>query len=329
MAFGSRIIGTGSSFPAKEVHNRDLETFLDTSDEWIKSRTGIETRRIADPKRGENTLSLSLGAAKKALDSAKLDPAELDAVIVATITPQSVMPTTANYLQGKLKAKKAFSFDLQAACAGFVYGLSIADQFIRNGYLKNALIIGADTLSTIMNWRDRSTCVLFGDAAGAVILSQTSTEHQILGTKLYSDGTKSDILNIKHGFCEVPPYSAEYRHENRTIYMDGKEVFKQAVKGMTSASLQILEECHFNKDDVDFFIFHQANLRIIDRCVDSLELDRKKVWINLQKYGNTSSATLPVSLDEAIRSGTVKSGQLILMTSFGGGLAWGTVLLRL
>lgn len=330
MKYYSRIVGTGKAFPSKTMHNKDFESFLDTNDEWIRARTGIVTRHIADQKKGESTLSFSLEAAKRALDMAKISGEEIELIIVGTVTPESVMPTTANYLQAALGASRAFTFDLQAACSGFVYALSIADLYIRSGMVKNALIIGAETLSTLVNWQDRGTCILFGDGAGAAVLSRSTDEkHAVLGTRLYSDGSKASLLTINHGYAKVPPYSADYQVHEHKIKMAGQEVFKLAVRGMLDASMQVLKDAGLEIKDVDYFLFHQANLRIIDMCMKQLGIDETKTWLNVDKYGNTSAATLPVCLDEAWKAGKVKEGSLILMTTFGGGVTWGASLIRL
>lgn len=330
MSYRSQFIGTGCHFPEGKMTNADLEKFLDTSDEWITSRTGIKERRIADRAKGESTLSMSLAASKKALEMAGLQGTDLDAIIVGTVTPESVMPTTANFLQAQLGAKNAFSFDLQAACSGFVYGVSVADHFIRGGTAKRVLVVGAETLSTLVNWKDRSTAVLFGDGAGAAILERTENPNEgIIGTKLHSDGTYSSILNIKHGYSGVPPYTAEYCMMKHRIHMAGAEVFKLAVRSMIESSSALLEEHKLKTSDVDFFIFHQANMRILDMCMKTLDVPREKTWINLDKYGNTSAATLPACLDEAWRAGAVRRGNLVLMATFGGGVTWGSCLFRL
>jgi len=218
---------------------------------------------------------------------------------------------------------------LQAACSGFLYGLSVADHFIRVGTIRTALVIGVETLSTVTNWRDRSTCVLFGDGAGAAVVQRTESEHRILSTNLYSDGRYGDYLCIPHGYASVPPYSPEYRMEDHKIKMKGNETFKLAVRNMVSATQAILSENRLSIDEVDFFIFHQANIRIIDLCAKSLGVDRSRTWINVDKYGNTSAATLPVCLDEAWKAKSVKPGDLILMATFGGGLTWASSLIRL
>lgn len=330
MSYHSKIIGVGSGFPEGVMTNQDFEKFLDTSDEWIRTRTGIETRRIADPAKGETTLTIAEKAAVKALQKADLSPADLDMIVVGTVTPETVMPCTANQLQARLGAKKAFSFDLQAACSGWLYALSIADQYIRTGAAKNALVIGAETLSSVVNWRDRSTSVLFGDGAGAAVLTRSEDpKHRILATKIYSDGNYGDLLQIPHGYCKVPPRSAEYRADMHTVKMAGGEIFKLAVRSMVEASNQILAENNVKSSEVDFFIVHQANIRIIDMCLKTMNVDPAKTWLNVAKYGNTSAATLPVCLEEAWAAGAVKPGDLILMATFGGGLTWGSALVRL
>lgn len=330
MNYRSRIVGTGKAFPEKVMHNKEFESFLTTSDEWIRTRTGIVTRHIADPLKNESTFSLSLEASKKAIEMAKLAGEDIELIIVGTVTPDTVMPTTANCLQGALKATKAFTFDLQAACAGFIYALSIADQYIRSGTVKTALIVGAETLSTLTNWKDRGTCILFGDGAGAAVLTRCDDgKHGVLCTRIYSDGTKGQFLSINHGYAKVPTYSAEYREDEHKIKMQGQEIFKLAVRGMLDSSKQVVEEAGFEMKDVDFFLFHQANLRIIEMCMKQLGVDASKTWLNVDKYGNTSAATLPVCLDEAWKAGKVKEGDLVLMTTFGGGTTWGASLIRL
>jgi len=330
MSYFSKLIGTGSAFPEKVMTNADFEAFVDTSDEWIRTRTGIHTRHIVDLKKGECTSSLSFQAAQKALDMAKISASEIDLIVVGTVTADSVMPTTANTIQALLGAHRAFSFDLQAACSGFLYGMSIADQFIRTGAVKTALVIGAETLSTLVNWQDRGTCVLFGDGAGAALFTRTSDpSHSILGTKLYADGSKGEILQIPHGGAKVPHYLPEYQHKNQTIHMQGSEVFKLAVRNMIDASLALLAENKLNPEEVDFFLFHQANIRIVEMCMKTLKVPREKTWINLDKYGNTSAATLPVCLDEAWRQGAIKTGDKVLLATFGGGVTWASGLIQI
>ena len=330
MIVGSQIVGSGTGFPSLEMKNSDFESFVETNDEWIRTRTGIETRRIADRKMGETTLTLAHMAAMNALEMSGVAPSELGLIVMGTVTPDTVMPTTANQLQALLGADHAFTFDLQAACSGFLYGLSIADNYIKSGTIETALVIGGDTLSTLINWQDRSTCVLFGDGAGAVVLKRsTDPTHRILSTRLYSDGRYGKLLQVPHGYGKVPPWTAEYRHDMHKIQMEGREVFKVAVRAMVEASHNICKENDVTPKDVDFFFFHQANMRIIEMCARVLGVEKHKTWLNVNKYGNTSAATLPVCLDEAWRSHVVRPGDLILMTTFGGGLTWATSLFRL
>lgn len=327
MNYFSKVIGTGFFVPETVMKNKDFESFVDTSDEWIRTRTGIEERRICVA--GENTLTLSHQAALRALKMAELSPADLDLIIIGTVTPDTVMPTTANQLQALLGATKAFSFDLQAACSGFLYGLSIADQFIRTGKAKNALIIGAEMLSSIVNFRDRGTCVLFGDGAGAFVVQGSSDSNaRVIDVELHSDGRNGEALSIPHGFSRVPPGSAEYRLDKHKVQMKGNEIFKLAVRNMVECSQEILKRNGFTTDDVSFFIFHQANMRIIEMCAKTLGVSEDKMWNNVNKYGNTSAATLPICFDEALKAGRIKRGDLVLMTTFGGGTTWGAGLIR-
>lgn len=330
MSYHSRIIGTGSEFPETNYTNADLEKFVDTNDEWIRTRTGIQNRRISEPSKGETTVSLSARAAKKALEMAGLKAAELDLIVVGTVTPDTVMPCTANQLQALLGANKAFTFDIQAACSGFVYGLSIVDQYIRSGAVRHALVIGAETLSTVVDWADRSTCVLFGDGAGAAILTRSEDpNHRIISTRLRSDGTYGDLLAIPHGYSKVPAWSPDFNFHLNKIKMKGAEVFKLAVRHMVDTAQILMSENNLTTKDVDFFIFHQANMRIIDYCAKTLGVEPARTWNNLDKYGNISAATLPVCLDEAWRAKAVKPGDTVLMVTFGGGLTWGGALLKL
>lgn len=307
MSYYSRIIGTGSAFPERIMTNQEFEKFIETTDEWIRTRTGILARRVADPAKGETTNSISLLASQRALEMAGISGSELDCIIVGTVTPDTSMPTTGNVLQRNLGATGAFSFDMQAACSGFMYALSIADQYIRQGMVKKALVLGAEVLTKKLNWQDRATCVLFGDAAGAVVLTrETTSDHAILGTRLYSDGTKGDFLKF----------------ENNNITMLGSEIFKLAVRSMVDSSVNLLKELNLDQSAVDYYLFHQANIRILEMCMKTLDVPREKTWINLDKYGNTSAATLPTCLDEAVRAGQIKSGNTVLMTTFGGGVTW-------
>ncbi len=326
----SRLVSTGIGLPERIMPNSEFESYLDTNDEWIRDRTGIETRRINDPAKGEGTLSLSLAAAKSALRKADLSPDKLGMIVVGTLSPEMIMPCTANQMQAALGATSAFTFDLSAACSGFLYAFGIADQYICSGKIEHALIIGVESLSWMTNWRDRGTCVLFGDAAGAAILSRTTDpSHRVIAVNLYSDGRGGEHLCIPHGASKVPPHSAEYRMTGHKIFMRGGEIFKFGVRAMVQASEDILRENNLALKDVDFFIFHQANIRIVNKCMEALNVPPEKTWMNVQKYGNTSSATLPVALDEAWEAGAVKKGSLVLLTTVGGGLTWGSALVRL
>lgn len=330
MTYGSQIVGTGSALPERVMKNVEFESFIETSDEWIRTRTGIQERRISDPKKGEHTLSLSLKAAQTALQRADMKASDVELIIVGTVTPDTLMPTTANQLQAALGATKAFSFDLQAACSGFVYGLSIADQYIKTGMIKSALVIGAETLSSLVDWSDRSTCVLFGDAAGAVVLRRSEDpNHRILLTKAHSDGSWGELLCIPHGFARVPISSPEFRFNMAKIKMKGSEIFKLAVRSMVDVCKEMFDESKLSAADVDLFLFHQANMRIIDMCAKTMNVPAEKMWNNVDKYGNTSSATLPICLDEAWRAGKVKPGNTVLMATFGGGLTWAGALIKL
>lgn len=330
MSYYSRIIGTGKGLPETVMTNKDFESFIDTSDEWIRTRTGISERRIANYEKGETTLSLSRLAALQAIEKAGISTQDLGLIIVGSVTPESVMPTTANSLQRDLGAVNAFSFDLQAACSGFLYGLSIADQYIRSGTIKTALVVGAETLSTLVNWQDRSTCILFGDGAGAAVLTRSEDKaHAILSTRLYSDGTRGDLLKVSHGYAACPPWRPDYRPSEHKIQMQGSDIFKLAVRNMVEASNKVLEDTQLTIKDVDFFIFHQANIRIIEMCAKTLNVPPEKTWINVDKYGNTSAATLPICLDEAWRANAIKPGDKVLMATFGGGITWGATLIQL
>jgi 3-oxoacyl-[acyl-carrier-protein] synthase III len=328
MSYYSQILGTGSYVPEQVLSNADLEKFIDTNDEWIRTRTGIHNRRIVS--KDETTVTMSTKAAQRALEQAGLKGSDLDMIVVGTITPDTVMPTCGNQLQAILGATNAFSFDMQAACSGFAYGLSIADQFIRSGKVKHALVIGAETLSKVVDWSDRSTCILFGDAAGAAIVSRSEDpNHRILSTHLQSAGIYGDLLQIPHGYGKVPHFSPEFNYHLSKIQMKGAEVFKLAVRHMVETAERMLAENGMTASDVDFFIFHQANMRIIDYCAKTMKVEPHKMWNNLDKYGNVSAATLPLCLDEAVRAKAVKPGDVILMVTFGGGLTWGGTLLKL
>jgi 3-oxoacyl-[acyl-carrier-protein] synthase-3 len=323
----AQIIGTGSYAPVQVITNRDLEKIVDTSDPWIVERTGIKERRQAAP--GEATSDMAVAAAREALALAGLSPEELDLIVVGTITPDMPMPSCAVFVQAKLGAKKAFAFDVAAACAGSVYALSVADQFIRSGQVKRALVIGADLFTGVLNWKDRNTCVLFGDGAGAMVLATSEEEGRgILSTHLRTDGSLAGILTIPAGGSREPLTEANLRQQRHKVTMNGREVFKCAVRELTSVTQEALKVHGFAAHQVDHVIAHQANIRIIEAVMQRIEIPIEKCWINLDKYGNTSAASVPMSLDEANRSGRLKRGDLVAMMAVGAGMTWGSAVVR-
>ncbi len=316
-----RIAGTGSYLPEKELTNKEMETIVDTTDEWITSRTGIKSRRIA--AEGQNTSDLATEAAKKALEQAGIDSADLDVIIVATITPDTLTPATACYVQHNLGAKNAVAFDVSAACSGFLFAMEVAQRMISDGNYKNALIIGAEKLSAFTNWEDRNTCVLFGDGAGAAVLTRgDKTTGRILATQVGSDGSQTSILNIPGGGSACPKPSQDSEGDQPYLAMQGREVFKLAVNAMKRASEAVIEEAGLDADNIKLIIPHQANLRIIDAIADRLTIPNEKVFVNLDKYGNTSAAAMAIALDEAHREGKIERGDNIVMVGFGAGLTY-------
>lgn len=315
----SRIVGTGAYLPAKVLTNRDLERMVDTSDEWIHARTGIRERHIAADD--EQTSDLALAASRKALAAAGVDAANLDLVVVATTTPDMVFPSTACILQAKLGARHCPAFDMQAVCSGFVYGLATADQFIRSGHYRNALVVGAEIYSRILDWSDRATCVLFGDGAGAVVLQQSETPG-IVSSHLHADGAHVDMLS-------VPGTVAGGKVSGRPfVQMDGQSVFKFAVKVLGEVAEEALAANHLQKKDIDWLIPHQANVRIIQATARKLGMSMEKVVVTVERHANTSAASIPLALDEAVRDGRIRSGQHVLLEGVGGGFTWGAVLVR-
>lgn len=319
------ITGVGKYLPEKVLTNYDLEEIVDTSDEWIKQRTGIEKRHIAADD--QTTSDLALRAAKEALANAGLSGEELDLIIVATVTPDMAFPATACIIQDKLGAKNAAAFDLEAGCSGFVYGLSVGSKFIETGQYENVLIIGAETLSKIINWKDRGTCILFGDGAGAAVL-QAGEEGGILATHLGSDGSGSNTLYQEAGGSLKPASEETVAKNMHTISMEGNKVFRFAVKKMGSASLKVLDEAGLEPEDVDFFVPHQANTRIISAAAKRLKLDEDNVIVNLPEYGNTSSASVPIALAEAVENNRIKDGDILVLVAFGAGLTWASAVLE-
>ncbi|MDF1756146.1 MAG: ketoacyl-ACP synthase III [Verrucomicrobiales bacterium] len=322
-----RIAGTGSYLPEKILTNHDLEKLVETSDEWITSRTGIKERRIAAD--GESTSDLATNAARKALEQADIAPEDVQLIIVATITPDTLTPATACYVQEKLGAHGAVAFDVSAACSGFLYAMELAKSLIATGGRTNALIIGAEKLSAFVNWSDRNTCVLFGDGAGAAVLVPSENGGgRILSSHLGTDGRQTELLNIPGGGSCCPITIENADQQLATLAMQGREVFKHAVNAMKRASEHAIETAHLTAGDIDLVIPHQANLRIIDAIVDRLEIPKDNVFINLEKYGNTSAAAVAIALDEANRQGRIKSGDHILLVAFGAGLTWASAAIK-
>jgi len=321
------IIGTGSYLPEKILTNKDLEKIVDTSDEWIRSRTGIEERRIVD----SNTSASDLGveAATKAIEDAGILAEDIDLIIVATLTPDYTFPSTACVIQHKLGATKAAAFDLSAACSGFIYGIATGAQFIKSGLYKYVLVIGTETITKILDWEDRSTCVLFGDGAGAAVLGPVEATKGFKSFILGSDGSGGDLLNQPSSGSKFPITIDSIANKDNTLKMSGSEVFKFAVRIMDQASQQAIDMAELSIEDIDFFVPHQANVRIIEPAMKRLGLGMDKVYLNLNKYGNMSSASIPVALDEAIKSGAVKKGDTVLLVGFGAGLTWGSTVITI
>jgi 3-oxoacyl-[acyl-carrier-protein] synthase-3 len=319
----SRIAGTGSYLPEKVLTNDDLAKFVDTSDEWIASRTGIRERH--DAAEGETTGDLGYHAAVRALEAAGVDAKELDLIVVGTTTPDLIFPSTACLIQHRIGADGCPAFDVNAACSGFIYALTVADKFIRSGAAKTALVIGSETLTRMVDWSDRTTCVLFGDGAGAVVL-KADTETGILSTHMHADGGKKELLwnpvGVSVGF-KPGEDNAGVR-----INMSGNDVFKYAVKALDSVVEETLQANGLDRHAIDWLIPHQANLRIIEATAKRLDMPMERVIVTVDKHGNTSSGSVPLALDEAVRSGKVQRGQLVLLEAFGGGFTWGSALLR-
>ncbi|MCL2389364.1 MAG: ketoacyl-ACP synthase III [Elusimicrobia bacterium] len=324
---GVKILSTGSYFPEKVLTNADLAKIVDTSDEWIITRTGIKERRVA--AQNQATSDLALEASKDALKKAGLSPQDIELIIVATVTPDMMFPSTACMLQTKLGASKAAAFDLLAACTGFIYALSTAKAFIESGMYKNVLLVGAETLTKITDWTDRNTCVLFGDGAGAMVLAAAEGESAVLSTYLGADGSYADLLNLPAGGSLTPASAETVNNKMHTIKMQGKEVFKVAVTKMFEAAEIGLERAGLKPDDVALFIPHQANMRIIEAVAKKLNMPLERIGINLQKTGNVSAATTITALDEAIKTGRLKTGDIVELIAFGGGFTWGSAVIKL
>ncbi|WP_414673652.1 MULTISPECIES: beta-ketoacyl-ACP synthase III [unclassified Methylophaga] len=315
----SRIAGTGSYLPEKILSNHDLESMVETSDQWIKERTGIKERHIA--AENETTTDLAYQASLKAIEAAGINNDDIDLIIVATTTPTQIFPSTASLLQAKLNIAGCPAFDIQAVCTGFVYALTVADKFIKSGGVKNVLVVGAETISRIIDWTDRNTCVLFGDGAGAVVL-QASEQPGIISTHIHSDGSFNRLLQVPTGPGSVVTDESPY------IDMQGNEVFKVAVKTLSSIVDETLEANQLDKSDIDWLIPHQANIRIIAATARKLQMSMDHVVVTVDKHGNTSAASIPLALDVAVRDGRIKRGETLLFEAFGGGFTWGSALIQ-
>lgn len=322
----ARITGTGSYVPKMVLTNFDLEHMVDTSDAWIIERTGIRERRIAG--KDDAASDLAYEASIRALKSAGVKAKDIDLILIGTTTPDMIFPSTACILQDRLNASKAAALDISAACSGFIYSLSIADQFIRNGVYKIILVVGAEVLSRITDWQDRNTCVLFGDGAGAAVLQPSGDRRCIISTHLHSDGTLKDLLFLPGGGSRNPASNKSIEKRLHYIKMRGNETFKVAIRNLENVALEALNANNLKPSDIDLFIPHQANLRIIQAIAKRLNLPMDKVLINIDRYGNTSAASIPIALDEAVREGRIKEGDLILIEAFGGGLTWASALIK-
>jgi 3-oxoacyl-[acyl-carrier-protein] synthase-3 len=322
----AKITGTGSAFPDKVLTNIDIEKLVETSDDWITSRTGIKERRIA--VEGEYTSTFASRAAENALQMAGVTADEIDLIIVGTITPDFPFPATACLVQNNLKASRAAAFDVAAACSGFLYGLSLADKFIKTGAAKKALVIGAEVLSRIVDWTDRNTCCLFGDGAGAVVLEAESGDAGVLSTHIHSDGTYWELLHQPGCGSRNPASQKTLDDKQIFLRMQGNEVFKLAVRAMEDAAQEALAANGITAADLKLFIPHQANRRIIDAIGKRLGVSDEQLFVNLERYGNTSAASIPIALDEANRTGRIKTGDIVLFDAFGGGLTWASALVR-
>ena len=318
----SRIVGTGGYLPEKALSNHDLEKMVDTSDEWITDRTGIKKRHIAGEN--ETTCDLAEAAARKAIEAAGITPQEIDLIIVATTTPDQVFPSTACLLQARLDIHGCPAFDVQAVCTGFVYAMGVADNFIRTGSAKTALVVGAETMSRIIDWTDRGTCVLFGDGAGAVVLQQ-SEEPGIMSSHLHADGSYESLLTVPYG---ISKNYEKVQQGEAFVKMQGNEVFKTAVRTLHRIVNETLAANNLQKSDINWLVPHQANIRIIAATAKQLKMSMEQVVVTVQEHGNTSAASVPLALDVAVRDGRIKRGDILLCEAFGGGFTWGSTLIK-
>lgn len=324
-----RIVGTGSTTPKRILTNKDLETIVDTTDEWITRRTGIKERRISSNGRGENTSDLSTKASQRALEMADISAEALDMIVVGTITPDRQFPSVACFVQKALNATNSVALDVSAGCSGFLYALSVAGNAIATGNCKNALVIGAEVLSTVTNWEDRSTCVLLGDGAGAVVLTPTTDVDGVLSTHLESDGNFWDLLYASKETYKIPEIlDTVLEGTSFCVKMEGNRLFKKAVSCLANIATAALRHHGLSSSDIKLMIPHQANLRIIKAVAEKLSIPMDKVYTNIHKYGNTSSASIPIALDEANREGLLESGDFVLLVTFGAGLTWGASVVK-
>ncbi len=336
MNFAARVTGTGSAFPKNRMSNAGIVKRLaklgvQTSDTWIRERTGIRERRVSDVENpAEQNSSLGFSAAQNALKMAEKSAEDIDQIIYATCSPDTLLPSTACWLQHKLGASKAWAMDINAACSGFIYGLATADKFIQTGQVKTSLVVAGEVLSPLVNWEDRTTCILFGDGAGAAVVERVPSDstHRILSSQLLSNGNLWDFIWVPAGGSNMEVNPERYSRKLHKIKMKGRELFKVAVKTLADFALQTLDKNLMTIDDLDWFVPHQANLRIIEAVVKRIKLPMERALINVDRYGNTSAATIPTALDEAARDGRIKSGQTVLLDAFGAGLTYGSLLLR-
>jgi len=326
MSTYAHVVGWGKYIPRRCMTNDELSRLVDTSDQWILERTGIQERHLVED--GETTSSMATLAARKALETASINPALIELIIVATVTPDHLLPSTACLVQDKLGASRAAAFDLSAGCTGFIYGLNVASVMVSSGTYRNALVIGAETLSSITDWSDRHTCVLFGDGAGAVVLKAGENKGGVIASSLGSDGSGGDVLRVPAGGSRMPASQKTVKERLHFIHMDGREVFRFAVKIMHSSTCEVLEKTGCSLDEIALLIPHQANQRIIDAAARSLKLPTEKVFSNIARYGNTSAASIPIALCEAVEMGRITTGDLIVCVGFGAGLTWGATAIR-
>ena len=320
------VLGTGHSYPEGILTNADLAQMVETSDDWITTRTGIKQRRKAAP--GEYTSLFAVRAARQAIERARLDPSEIDLLLCATVTPDQILPSTGCIVQAELGAHNAAAMDVVAACSGFLYGVSLADSMIKTGQVRHAVVVGAEILTQYVDYTDRQTCVLFGDGAGAAVLGPTEGSRGILASKIRSDGRYEEQLFSPGGGTRKKPTAETLAAGDHFFKMKGNELFKVAVRSMAEISREVLERAGVKSDEISLFIPHQANQRITEAVADRLNVDMSKVYSNIAVHGNTSSASIPIALDECVEAGRIKEGDLVLMASFGGGVTWGAVLMR-